>query len=139
MNYQKATLFGKNHELLIEIIIFEMMANHKNVSNMLRAEADRETMSIQAMLENMNLMIIKGLQPKINRYIIKIHVVFETATSTLSQDLFFEILANHKEVSKILRVETKRETISIQAMMKHMNSDDVQRPETQDQTINYQK
>ena len=84
-------------------------------------------------------MSIKSLKPRIKRYIIKIRVVFEKATSTLSQELFFDILANHEEVSNILRVETKRGTISIQAVLEHMNFDAFQRPETQDQTIIWQK
>ena len=65
------------------------------------------------------------------------HVVFERATSTLYQELFFDILANQEEVSNILRVETKRGTISIQSVLEHMNYDAFQRPEAQDQTISY--
>ena len=36
------------------------------------------------------------------------------------------------------RVEAKRETSSIQAVLKNINFDDYQRPKFQDQTINYQ-
>ena len=83
-------------------------------------------------------MIIKSLKPRIKRDIIQIHVVFDRATSTLSQELFFDILANHEEVANILRVETKRGTFSIQAVLENMIFYVFQRPETQDQTITWQ-
>ena len=41
-------------------------------------------------------------------------------------------------MSNISRVEAKRETFPIQAVLKNINFDDYQRPKTQDQTINYQ-
>ena len=36
----------------------------------------------------------------------------------------FEMFANHKDVSHILRVESKRETITTQAMLESKNIDD---------------
>ena len=58
---------------------------------------------------------IEDLKPGIKRRPIKNHTVLERSTNTLSQELFLDMFANHKHVSNILRVEAKRETISIQA------------------------
>ena len=63
------------------------------------------------------LTTIEGLKPRIKRWIIKNHAVFERSTNTLSQELFLDMFANHNYVSNILRVETKRETMSIQAVL----------------------
>ena len=72
MKYQKNTLVWKQKTNALPLyFVFEMFAKHKDVSNISRVEAKRETISIQAVLKNMVSMILKGLKPRTKRYIIK--------------------------------------------------------------------
>ena len=123
--------------ILICRVTFEMFANHKDVSNIWHVEAKRETNATQAVLGNMNFDDCQRPKPQdqtIN-YRTKTRCFWKNSEHILPR-FVFEIVANHKDMSNILRVEAKRETIAIQDVLENMNFDDYQRPETQDRAIN---
>ena len=97
-----------------------MFANHKDVSNILRVGTKRETISIQTVLRNKRIPMIKGFKPRTKRALIK-----ET-----------HFVAKHKSMILIMFFFYVN---NIQAVLETMNFYEYQRPTTQDRAMNYQK